>query len=149
MKILITSTSAISNPPVSYGGLEWIAYNSGEEMAKFGHEVTIITTNDSPKLGIHEVVDEQGKSLGGVLDVKTAGHTGWGINHERDMYTNYREFMEVNYGSGQGVVFDHSWFGYPYLSQKGAREYLVGDGAIEIKPQPELKIVHVVHGTTG
>jgi len=149
LKILITSTSAISTPPVSYGGLEWIAYNSGEEMAKLGHEVTIITTNDSPKLGIHEVVDEQGKSLGGVLDVKTAGPTGWGINHERDMYTNYREFMEVNYGSGQGVVFDHSWFGYPYLSQKGAREYLVGDGAIEIKPHPELKIVHVVHGTTG
>ena len=149
MKILITSTSAISTPPTGYGGLEWIAYNSAEEMARLGHEVTIMTTDDSPKVGSHEAVNEEGKSVGGVLNVIPCGPSGWGIQFERAMYVRYREWMEQEFGQGQGVVIDHSWFGYPYISQKGAPEFPTEQGTFTVAPHPELKIIHVIHGTTG
>ena len=129
--------------------MEWIAYNFAEEAAKLGHEVTVITTNDSPKLGIHEAVDQDGKSTGGVLDVKSAGQSGWGIDFERIMYINYREWMEAEFGAGQGVVIDHSWFGYPYISLKGAPQFPTVNGEIQIKSHPDLKIIHVIHGATG
>ena len=149
MKILCVSTSAISCPPVSYGGLEKILWDSAEEMAKLGHSVTIITTSDSPKLGSHEAIDDSGKSTGGVLNVVAAGPSGWGIEHERSMYIGYREWMETEFGAGQGVVIDHSWFGYPYISQKGQTEFPTSSGVITVGPHPDLKIIHVIHGATG
>ncbi len=149
MKILVTSTSALPTPPLNYGGLEWIAYNFAEEAAKLGHEVIVITTNESREIGSHEAVDETGKSTGGVLTVAGAGPSGWGIEHERRMYVSYREWMEQQFGAGQGIVFDHSWFGYPYISQSGAPQFLTESGPITIAPHPDLKVIHVIHGATG
>lgn len=150
MKILFVSTSAIQTPAPAYSGLEMIVWYNAEEMARQGHDVTLITTNESSKLGTHEAVDENGKSTGGVLNVVAAGPTGWGINHERDMYVNYREWMEQNFGDGQGIVFSHDWFGYPYLSLQGIRDFQLPNGnIINIAPHPKLKIIHVIHGATG
>ena len=150
MKILAISTSALPSPSNGYGGLENVLYDTCEGMAILGHEVTLITTNDSSKLGIHEAIGADGKSTGGVLDVKTAGPGGWGIQFERDMYFNYKEFMENQFGEGQGLILSMNWFGYPYLSLGGWRNVQLPNGQImDIPAHPKMKMIHVIHGTTG
>lgn len=143
MKICCISTSAIESPPRSYGGIEWVIYNTATELAKLGNEVTLITTKDSPKLGQMDAVDDSGAKKGS-LNVVSAGDTSWSADGERRMYLNYREFLEKEFGEGQGVVLDMSWWAYCYNSLTGCQF-----PEVTVAPHPKMKIVHSTQGMSN
>lgn len=149
MKICIVSTSALPAPPSGYGGLEWIAYDSATELAKLGNEVVLITTNESTKIGVSDAIDATTNEVIGKLTVAAAGPTAWNTNGERDMFLNYSEFLRKEFGEGQGVVIDHSWFGYPYFLLTGGEITIDETRSISVKKCPNLKLCHVIHGVTG
>src|SRR5215831_17793081 len=150
MKICIVSTAALPAPPSGYGGLEWIAYNSAVELAKLGNDVTLLTTNESSKLGASEVVKE-GQRIG-TLNIVPCGPTTWAATGERDMFLNYQGWLAQEFGNGQGVVIDHSWWGYPYFLITGAKLLIYPDlpegdpkKYVEIKQVPDLRTMHIIH----
>lgn len=65
------------------------------------------------------------------------------------MFLNYSEFLRKEFGEGQGVVIDHSWFGYPYFLLTGGEITIDETRSIPIKKCPNLKLCHVIHGVTG
>lgn len=145
MKICIISTSALPAPTIGYGGLENIAYDSAAELARLENDVTLITTDQSPQLGMHPAIDEGGAQKG-FLNVISAGPTAWDALGERNMYLRYKTWIEQEFGQGQGVIIDHSWFGWIYFSLTGGE---LQNPTVEIAPHPEMKIMHVIHGVTG
>jgi glycosyltransferase involved in cell wall biosynthesis len=145
LKICIISTSALPAPTIGYGGLENIAYDSAAELAKMENDVTLITTDQSSQLGMHQAVDEGGAQKGS-LNVISAGPTAWDALGERNMYLRYRQWLEQEFGQGQGVIIDHTWFGWVYFSLTG---FHMENPIVEIAPHPEMKIMHVIHGVTG
>src|SRR5205807_6725569 len=68
---------------------------------------------------------------GGRLTVIETGNPDYDGFNERSHYLGYREFMEKNFADDNSIVFDHTWLGYPYLSQLR---------------NPKLKVVHTHHG---
>jgi glycosyltransferase involved in cell wall biosynthesis len=109
------------------------------------NDVTLITTDQSPQLGMHQAVDETGAEKGS-LNVISAGPTAWDALGERNMYLRYKTWIENEFGQGQGVIIDHSWFGWVYFSLTGGR---LQNPTLEIAPHPQMKIMHVIHGVTG
>ena len=136
MKIAVISTSAIESPPVEgrYAGIEAVVWNFARAASMSGNEVTLITTNDSPNQGTFDVLKEGTNEKLGSLAVVGAGPTGWYLNHEKTMYDAYRQWLEQQFGEGQGIVFDNSWWGFPYLSQRA---------------HPNMKIIHTHHGMSN
>lgn len=141
------STSALPAPVPNrdYGGLENIAYDSAAAMAQMGNEVSLITTDQSQELGFHSAVDEKGEQKG-YLNVISAGPTAWDTFGERNMFFRYKDWILGEFGNGQGVIIDHSWFGYVYFLQTGAE---IENPRLTIKSNRALKICHVFHGVTG
>lgn len=147
MKICIISTSALPapTPERSYGGLENIAFDSAAELARLSNDVTLITTEQSPELGFHPAVDESGAQKGS-LNVVSAGPTAWDALGERSMMLRYKDWLIQEFGEGQGVIIDHSWFGWVYFLLTGAE---MQNPNLKIAPHPKMKICHVIHGVTG
>ncbi len=136
MKIAVISTSAIESPPAEgrYAGIEVVVWNFARAASMNGHEVTLITTNESPNIGSFDVLKEGTNEKLGSLNVVGAGPTGWSPQHEMAMYNAYRQWLEQDFGQGQGIVWDNSWWGYPYLSGRNF---------------PNMKIVHSHHGMSN
>lgn len=147
MKIAIVSTAALPAPPTGYGGLEHIAYDSATELAKLGNDVYLLTTNESTKIGISEAVKDD--QTIGKLTVVPTGPTTWNYTGERDMFLNYHGWLGQEFGEGQGVIIDHSWWGYPYYLLTGGEITLDDKRTILIETHPRMKICHIVHGVTG
>ena len=137
IKVAIISTAAIESPPREgkYSGVEAVSYNLAEGLAKLGDQVTLITTNESPRIGLYQAKNENNEVLGS-LEVKAAGPTSWDNLAERNMFANYCPWLEQEFGDGQGVVIDMSWGGYPYI---------LAAGQLGLKPHLNMKIVHVCH----
>ena len=83
-----------------------------------GNEVTLITTNESPNIGTFDVLKEGSNEKLGSLAVVGAGPTGWHPKDEKVMYDGYHLWLEKEFGQGQGIVWDNSWWGFPYLSAR-------------------------------
>jgi glycosyltransferase involved in cell wall biosynthesis len=136
MKIAVISTSAIESPPRGnrYAGIEVVTWNFARVASMRGNEVILVTTNDSEKIGTFDVLKEGTDEKLGTLSVQGVGPTGWKVEDETNMYNNYKAWLEREFGEGQGIVFDNSWWGYPYLS---ARKF------------PKMKVVKTHHGETN
>jgi glycosyltransferase involved in cell wall biosynthesis len=119
---------------MGYAGIEVVVWNFARIASMRGNEVTLITTNDSPNIGNFDVLKEGTNEKLGVLSVVGAGPTGWTFNDEKFMWDGYHQWLEKEFGQGQGVVWDNSWWGFPYLSQ---RQY------------PDMKIIHSHHGMSN
>jgi glycosyltransferase involved in cell wall biosynthesis len=50
------------------------------------------------------------------------------------MWEGYHNWLEQEFGQGQGIVWDNSWYGFPYLS---ARQF------------PLMKVIHSHHGMSN
>ena len=136
-KVAIISTAAIESPPREgkYSGVEAISYNLAEGLTKLGHQVILITTNESPKIGLYQAKNQSDEVIGS-LEVKGTGPTTWDGNGERNMFKNYAEWLEKEFGDGQGVIIDMSWGGWPYVMMAGK---------LGLKPHLDMKIIHVAH----
>ncbi|MGB9883291.1 MAG: glycosyltransferase family 4 protein [Microgenomates group bacterium] len=56
MKIALISPIEETVPPFLYGGIEWIVYYLAKILAEKKHEVFLLTTKDSPKLGDYKII---------------------------------------------------------------------------------------------
>lgn len=136
-KVAIISTSAIPSPPPGgqYSGVEAVSFNLVEGLTKLGNDLTLVTTNESPKLGVFQAKNTNNEVVGS-LEVKGTGPTDWGPNGERQMFLNYASWLEKEFGDGQGVIIDMSWGGWPYVLMAGK---------LGLKPHPQMKVIHVCH----
>jgi glycosyltransferase involved in cell wall biosynthesis len=101
----------------------WVSKN----MANKGHDVTLISARGSPA----------GEGGGGRLPsnlniIKTIEPSWEGTVAEEAHYLMYKELLEKEYGSGNGIVWDNTWHCFSYLSAKKF---------------PKMKIIHTNHGT--
>lgn len=136
IKVVIISTAAIPSPPSGvYAGVEAISWNLANGLTKLGDEVTLITTNESEKIGYFQARDPNNNVIGS-LEVKATGPTDWGPMGERNMFQNYAGWLEKEFGDGQGVVIDYSWGGWPYV---------LAAGKLGLKQHLNMKIIHVNH----
>ena len=143
LKIFVISSSAIPTPPPEgeYGGLERIAGEFALEAARVGHDVTLISAKGSPLAGEWRFIQDQEKpDVYGILKVHETHVPSWNYG-EFQHYIMYREMMENEFGEGQGIIFDSTWQSWSYTSIRGARI-----NNIDIKPHPNMKIVHTHHG---
>ena len=136
-KVAIISTAAIASPPPNgqYSGVEAVSYNLAEGLTKLSNDVTLITTNESPKIGVFQAKNANNEVVGS-LEVKATGPTSWEPLAERSMFVNYVPWLEKEFGEGQGVIIDMSWGGWPYVLMAGK---------LGLKPHPNMKIIHVCH----
>ncbi len=104
----------------------WVSKN----MANKGHDVTLISARGS------SVGEEQGGGGGGCpsnLNIIETIEPSWeGMAAEEAHYLMYKELLEKEYGSGNGIVWDNTWHCFSYLSAKKF---------------PKMKIIHTNHGT--
>ncbi len=56
MKIALISPIEETVPPFLYGGIEWIVYYLAKILAEKKHEVFLLTTKNSPKLGDYKII---------------------------------------------------------------------------------------------
>lgn len=142
MKIAVISSAAVPSPPPAYGGLEAITWWQAEGMARKGHDVMLITTSDSPKLGEWQTIPgtQQGDT-GGRLRVIGTIPSSWHGNGERDNFFAYQKLLETEFGDGQGVIWDSTWAAYAYMLHAGQ------PGVCEA--HPKMKICHMHHGMLG
>ena len=141
MKVAIISTAAIESPPREgkYSGVEAVSWNLAEGLTRLGNDVTLVTTNESPKIGAYQAKDTSDKLIG-TLEVKATGPSDWGPNGERIMFKNYANWLEKEFGEGQGVIVDMSWGGWPYVMMAGK---------LGLKPHLNMKIIHVNHAMSN
>lgn len=99
MRIAVVSSTVFKVPLVNYGGLELVAHQCAEGLAKLGHDVTLYAPDGS--------VCEYAK-------VRAFGPAG-GIS-EHDAYNSYWPEL-LNYD----VVIDHSWSKFSYLLKAEGR----------------------------
>jgi glycosyltransferase involved in cell wall biosynthesis len=99
----------------------WVSKN----MASKAHDVTLISARGS----------SLGEGEGGLpsnLNVIETIEPSWeGTAAEEAHYLMYKELMEKEYGSGNGIVWDNTWHCFSYLSAKKL---------------PKMKIIHTNHG---
>src|SRR6188474_1722241 len=103
MRICIISTGLLPSPPNGYGGIEKITWDLARLASFSGHEVFLLTTDDSKMIGSHTAMKED-KETGGVLHVIGCGESSWNWDSEQKMYNGYRLWLEKEFGEGQGVV---------------------------------------------
>jgi glycosyltransferase involved in cell wall biosynthesis len=56
MKIALVSPIEETVPPKLYGGIEWIVFFLAQKLGEKNHQVYLLTTGDSPKLGNYQIV---------------------------------------------------------------------------------------------
>ena len=99
----------------------WVSKN----MARKAHNVTLISA-------IGSSVDKGGGGLPSNLNVIETIEPSWeGTAAEEAHYLMYKELLEKEYGSGNGIVWDNTWHCFSYLSAKKF---------------PKMKIIHTNHG---
>jgi glycosyltransferase involved in cell wall biosynthesis len=104
----------------------WVSKN----MASKDHDVTLIASRGS----------SVGKGGGGGrrllpsnLNILETIEPSWeGTVAEEAHYLMYKDLLEKEYGSGNGIVWDNTWHCFSYLSAKKF---------------PKMKIIHTNHGT--
>jgi glycosyltransferase involved in cell wall biosynthesis len=107
----------------------WVSKNLAIE----GHDVTLISARGS-------AVGEEGRRGGGRVRgipsnfniIETIEPSWEGTVAEEAHYLMYKELLEKEYGSGNGIVWDNTWHCFSYLSAKKF---------------PNMKIIHTNHGT--
>ena len=104
----------------------WVSKN----VASKGHDVTLISSRGSS-------VGEGGGGGEGELPsnlniIETIEPSWEGTVAEEAHYLMYKELLEKEYGSGNGIVWDNTWHCFSYLSAKKF---------------PKMKIIHTNHGT--
>jgi glycosyltransferase involved in cell wall biosynthesis len=98
----------------------WVSKN----MASKAHDVTLISARGSSV--------DKGGGLSSNLDVIETIEPSWeGMAAEEAHYLMYKELLEKEYGSGNGIVWDNTWHCFSYLSAKKF---------------PKMKIIHTNHG---
>jgi glycosyltransferase involved in cell wall biosynthesis len=99
----------------------WVSKN----MASKAHDVTLISARGSS-------VGEGGGGLPSNLNIIETIEPSWeGTAAEEAHYLMYKELLEKEYGSGNGIVWDNTWHCFSYLS---AMKF------------PKMKIIHTNHG---
>lgn len=98
----------------------WVSKN----VASKAHDVTLISCRGS--------VSEGGGGLPSNLNIIETIEPSWeGTAAEEAHYLMYKELLEKEYGSGNGIVWDNTWHCFSYLSAKKF---------------PKMKIIHTNHG---
>ena len=99
-----------------------------KKMVSKGHDVTLISARGS------SVGEEEGEGqLPSNLNIIETIEPSWeGTIAEEAHYLMYKELLEKEYGSGNGIVWDNTWHCFSYLSAKKF---------------PKMKIIHTNHGT--
>jgi glycosyltransferase involved in cell wall biosynthesis len=96
-----------------------------KKMASKAHDVTLISARSSS-------VGEGEGGLPSNLNVIETIEPSWeGTAAEEAHYLMYKELLEKEYGSGNGIVWDNTWHSFSYLSAKKF---------------PKMKIIHTNHG---
>ena len=104
----------------------WVSKN----MASKGHDVTLISARGS---SLNEVEGRgEGESPSNLNIIETIEPSWKGTVAEEAHYLMYKELLEKEYGSGNGIVWDNTWHCFSYLS---TRKF------------PKMKIIHTNHGT--
>ena len=99
----------------------WVSKN----MASKSHDVTLISSRGSS-------VDKGGERLPSNLNIIETIEPSWeGTVAEEAHYLMYKELLEKEYGSGNGIIWDNTWHCFSYLSAKKF---------------PKMKIIHTHHG---
>jgi glycosyltransferase involved in cell wall biosynthesis len=94
-------------------------------MASKAHDVTLISARGSS-------VGKGGGGQSSNLNVIETIEPSWeGTAAEEAHYLMYKELLEKEYGSGNGIVWDNTWHCFSYLSAKKF---------------PKMKIIHTNHG---
>ena len=97
----------------------WVAKN----LASKDHDVTLISARGSPLSQERE---------GANLSIIETIEPSWdGMAAEETHYLMYKNIMEKEYGSGNGIVWDNTWHSFSYMSAKKF---------------PKMKIIHTNHG---
>jgi glycosyltransferase involved in cell wall biosynthesis len=104
----------------------WVSKN----MASKGHDVTLISARGS---SLNEVEGRgEAESPSNLNIIETIEPSWKGTVAEEAHYLMYKELLEKEYGSGNGIVWDNTWHCFSYLS---TRKF------------PRMKIIHTNHGT--
>jgi len=117
LRIAVVSTAVFPSPPRSYGGVEMVAYDLAEALARMGHRVTLIAPRGSRA--------PEGAELIETVEPQRAVHEDW-LRREEEAYKAYRDRL-----GGFDVISDHSWFAFPYLYKA---------------EHPEAVVLHTFHG---
>jgi glycosyltransferase involved in cell wall biosynthesis len=104
----------------------WVSKN----MASKGHDVTLISARGS-SLRKGEGRGE-GEPSSNLNIIETIEPSWKGTVAEEAHFLMYKELLEKEYGSGNGIVWDNTWHCFSYLSK---RKF------------PKMKIIHTNHGT--
>ena len=104
----------------------WVSKN----MASKGHDVTLISSRGS-SLSEGEGRGE-GEPSSNLNIIETIDPSWKGTVAEEAHFLMYKELLEKEYGSGNGIVWDNTWHCFSYLSK---RKF------------PKMKIIHTNHGT--
>ncbi|MGC2571500.1 MAG: glycosyltransferase [Candidatus Nitrosopolaris sp.] len=97
----------------------WVAKN----LASKDHDVTLISARGSPLSQERE---------GANLSIIETIEPSWdGMAAEETHYLMYKNLLEKEYGSGNGIVWDNTWHSFSYISAKKF---------------PKMKIIHTNHG---
>ena len=98
----------------------WVSKN----LAVKAHDVTLISSRGSS-------VEERAKLPSNLNIIETIEPSWKGTAAEEAHYFMYKELLEKEYGSGNGIVWDNTWHCFSYLSAKKF---------------PKMKIIHTNHG---
>jgi glycosyltransferase involved in cell wall biosynthesis len=98
----------------------WVSKN----VASKAHDVTLISSRGSS-------VGEGGGLPSNLNIIETIEPSWEGTAAEEAHYLMYKELLEKEYGSGNGIVWDNTWHCFSYLSAKKF---------------PKMKIIHTNHG---
>ena len=134
--------------PNKYSGLEVVISNLAIELAKSPkrHQVYVITAKGSTMAGLWEYEDENTHEKLGTLEVRETVPASWDGLSELNHYIAYKDWLEQNFGDGQGVVLDSTWQMFSYFSISGVNREMYGAGTLTVSPHPKMKLAHVHHG---
>src|SRR6187200_3664208 len=102
----------------------WVSKN----MASKAHDVTLISAKGS---SVSERIGVGGGMPSNLNIIETIEPSWEGKAAEEAHYLIYKELLEKEYGSGNGIVWDNTWHCFSYLSAKKF---------------PKMKIIHTNHG---
>jgi glycosyltransferase involved in cell wall biosynthesis len=105
--------------------LEAVVASVSKNVASKSHNVTLISARGSS-------AGEGGGALPSNLNIIETIEPSWeGTAAEEAHYLMYKDLLEKEYGSGDGIVWDNTWHCFSYLSAKKF---------------PKMKIIHTNHG---
>jgi glycosyltransferase involved in cell wall biosynthesis len=105
--------------------LEAVVASVSKNAASKSHNVTLISARGSS-------AGEGGGALPSNLNIIETIEPSWeGTAAEEAHYLMYKDLLEKEYGSGDGIVWDNTWHCFSYLSAKKF---------------PKMKIIHTNHG---